>query len=67
MISAPTMFCLVFLCWPINAQPAAQAGAAYCQIADPNNLKWSPLDTRRTKEGLDIEFRKWKRLCGSKR
>ncbi len=59
------LFCLIFVCWPIDPpKPAAQqTGAAYCQIADPNNLKWSTQDTRRTKEGLDIEFRKWKRLC----
>lgn len=41
--------------------PPATAGALFCQIYSP--VRWSPSDTRGTKEQVDSLNRVWKRLC----
>ena len=63
----PTLFCLVLLCWPINAEhlKTASNGATFCQIYQP--VYWSKTDTRRTKEQVDSLNRVWKELCKSKK
>lgn len=51
---------LLFM-WCQQPTPAATSGALYCNVAKP--IGWSAKDTRRTKEDIDTENAKWKRLC----
>lgn len=54
-------FLVFFQCEMPRQPPPADT---YCQIAKP--IRWSPNDTRLTKEQADIHNRQWKVLCGSK-
>lgn len=49
---------LIMFCQPQAAPPVADT---YCQIAKP--IYWDAADTRKTKEQIDTENRKWKKLC----
>jgi hypothetical protein len=51
---------LVMVC-ELTAAPAPPPASTYCQIAKP--MYWSTADTRQTKEQIDTENRKWKKLC----
>lgn len=51
---------LIMFCEPAR-DPAPPPPSTYCQIAKP--IYWDPADTRKTKEQIDTENRKWKRLC----
>lgn len=51
---------LVMVC-ELTAAPAPPPASTYCQIARP--IYWNENDTRQTKEAVDTENRKWKRLC----
>lgn len=48
---------LVMVC-QLQQQPVPDT---FCQIYDP--VYWSASDTRKTKEQIDTNNRKWKRLC----
>lgn len=50
----------VMVCNPTGAQPVAQH-AAFCDVYKP--VYWSAHDTRATKEAVDTNNAKWKRLC----
>lgn len=52
---------LIMFCQPQAAPPQSDS---YCQIAKP--IYWSAADTRRTKEQIDTENRKFKKLCMGK-
>lgn len=51
---------LIMFCQPPAAPPVVDT---YCQNFKP--IRWSPADTRKTKEDVDTENRKWKRLCST--
>jgi hypothetical protein len=53
---------LVFFSCSLPERPAP--ADSYCQIARP--IHWSPADTRKTKEQVDVNNRDWKRICGSR-
>ena len=52
---------IIMFCQPQSAPPVADT---YCEIAKP--IYWSAGDTRATKEQVDRENRKFKRLCRTK-
>lgn len=52
---------IIMFCQPQAAPPVADT---YCDIAKP--IYWSPADTRATKEQVDRENRKYKKLCRTK-
>jgi hypothetical protein len=52
---------IIMFCQPQAAPPVADT---YCQIAKP--IYWSAFDTRATKEQVDRENRKFKKLCQAK-
>lgn len=54
---------IIMFCQPPAAPPAPPAVDTYCQNFKP--IRWSSDDTRKTKEGIDTENRKWKRLCAT--
>lgn len=54
-----TGFAFIFV--QMTCTTPAPAPDTYCQIAKP--VYWSKHDTRGTKEQVDRENRKWKRLC----
>ncbi len=53
---------LIMFCQPSAAPPPVDA---YCEIAKP--VYWDAADTRKTKEQVDRENRKFKRLCMAKK
>lgn len=53
---------LIMFCQPQAAPPVADT---YCQIAKP--IYWDAADSRKTKEQIDTENRKYKKLCMGKK
>lgn len=51
---------LIMVC-ELTAKPPPPPPDTYCQIARP--IYWSAADTRKTKEQIDTENRKYKKLC----
>lgn len=59
------MFCFgLFVMWCQAAEPAMTIDT-FCAAYEP--VYWSARDTRRTKEQVDINNRKWKAVCGGKK
>ena len=52
---------LIMICQPQESPPPVDT---YCEIAKP--IYWSAGDTRKTKEQVDRENRKYKRFCAAK-
>lgn len=52
-------FLIFMTCAP--PEPVAPPAAPYCDVAKP--VQWSAHDTRATKEAVDTENRKWRKLC----
>jgi hypothetical protein len=61
ILIAALVLALVSACAKQQAEPGV-AAAPYCEVARP--VYWSAKDTRATKEQVDRENAKWKRLCG---
>ena len=58
-----TATCIGFLFYFVCESAPPVPTDSYCKIARP--IFWSARDTRRTKEQVDTENRKWKSLCGA--
>lgn len=55
------MICFGLIMMFCELQQAPPVADTYCDIAKP--IYWSPGDTRATKEQVDRENRKFKKLC----
>lgn len=55
--------CLGFLVFFSCEVPERAPADSYCQVARP--VYWHASDSRKTKEQVDRENRKYKRLCGT--
>lgn len=51
---------IIMFCQPPAPPPGVDT---YCKNFKP--ILWSAADTRKTKEDIDTENRKWKRLCAA--
>lgn len=58
------MMCFGLIIMFCDLPSAPPVSDTYCQIAKP--IYWSAPDTRATKEQVDRENRKYKRLCKAK-
>ncbi len=65
----PSIVCLgilITVCYPVQDPTMSAAdGATFCQIFQP--IRWSPTDTRATKEQADTMNRIWVKLCAKKK
>lgn len=57
------MLCFGILVMVCQLQQHPVPADTFCQIYSP--IYWSASDTRKTKEQIDTNNRKWKRLCKS--
>lgn len=56
---------LLMACYPVHdGRMSASEGATFCQVYQP--IRWSPKDSRLTKEQVDTMNRIWVQLCSKK-